>query len=134
MDIDSKWLSAVTTVVDGLIEKPHRGICPKGWHIPTDEEWSALFKNVDVEAQQAVGNVQWTQATNELGFSALPAGSHRNIYYDDVGSNAYFWSASEYNARYAYFGDMYANYVGIHYTGHYDNGKSYGHSVRCIQD
>ena len=129
MDIDSKWQSAVTTVVEGLIEKPHRGICPKGWHIPTGDEWNALFKDIGYAAQQAVGNVQWTAATNASGFSALPAGCYYSGYYHNVGSYAGFWGATEYAASYAYFWNMGASGAVLN-----DGKKTDGFSVRCLQD
>ena len=122
MDIDSKWQGAVTVVVEGLIEKPHRGICPDGWHIPTNDEWNALFSGIDYAAQQAVGNLGWKNATNASGFSALPVGNFYN-----VGSNARFWSATEYDSSRAYGWYLDAG-------GAYLNLKNYGFVVRCFQD
>lgn len=143
MDIDSKWQSAVTTMVDGLIESPHQGICPAGWHIPTNEEWSALFKDVGYAAQQAVGNVQWMQATNASGFTAIPTGfsSYGSF---DVGAEAYFWSATEcdgcnnssYSTSTAYTWEVNSSNANISYStnGHGFTLKSDAFSVRCIKD
>ena len=129
MDIDTKWQGASPYAVEGLIENPHRGICPEGWHIPSNDEWN-MFKGKagNYATQQAIGNVGWPNATNASGFTALPAG----LYYggfSSVGSYAYFWSASEYNASYAYYWRMNASNAGL-----YSGGKDDGFSVRCLQD
>ena len=128
MDIDSKWQGAVTAVVEGLIEKPHRGICPDGWHIPTNDEWNALFSGIDYAAQQAVGNLGWKNATNASGFSALPVGGNEGSF-RGVGSYAFFWSATEGNSDYAdlWFLDASAAFLGIYYEGN-------GFAVRCFKD
>lgn len=125
MDIDSKWQYA--GVPEGTIQKPHQGICPDGWHIPTKEEWTALFSGEGYTAQQqAVGNVLWTEATNESGFSALPAGRYfgGREPFELVGWEAYFWSATE--SCYWSIDGSYMRYAG--------SNKSYGYSVRCFKD
>ena len=127
MDIDSKWQNA--TVPEGTIKTPHQGICPDGWHIPTKEEWNALFSGVGYAAQQAVGNVLWTNATNESGFSALPAGYSYGGSYDYGGEYAFFWSAAEGDYYYAYSWRMDASSA---YLSSYS--KYSGLSVRCFQD
>jgi len=30
-----------------LINTPHKGICPTGWHIPTNAEWDKLYRSID---------------------------------------------------------------------------------------
>ena len=77
-------------------------------------------------AMQAKGFVNWPNATDAYGFSALPAGCYNNISgsdlgFDDVGSHAYFWSSSEDDNNLALRPD------GFYY-------KSSGLSVRCVQD
>ena len=100
MNIDKKWLSDTPYGVDGLIQTPHQGICPNGWHIPKTSEWSALFNKVGYAAQQAKMNPEWPNATNASGFSALPVG-----YYDknitNINTEIFFWSASERGNKYA---------------------------------
>ena len=130
LDIDSKWNDA--TVPEGTIKKSHQGICPDGWHIPTKEEWSALFSGIGYAAQQAMRNVLWTSATNESGFSALPAGYYYSENYGEsnyVGSYAYFWSASEKDAFRAHIWYMYATDAILSSSIKYN-----GLSVRCFQD
>ncbi len=113
------------------ITTPARGICPEGWHIPTNSEWSALYSNIGSSpyAMQAIGFTNWSSATDAYGFSALPVGRYNKGNFNNVGSYAYFWSASVYNSSYAYFWYLYAN--GANYSDIY---KYNGHSVRCLKD
>jgi len=133
MDIDPKWQNAL--VPEKNIKSPHQGICPNGWHIPTSEEWSSLFQNIRFEAQQALGNVLWSNATNNSGFSALPIG-----YFGDnnsVGSLANYWSATEKEANYAYFWLMDVSFAQLYWTPGYNTyryNKKNGLSVRCFKD
>lgn len=70
MNVDHKWRS--THLPNTLISEPHQGICPEGWHIPTQEEWNTLNKKSGGFALQALDNKGWPNATNASGFSALP--------------------------------------------------------------
>ena len=86
MNIDSKWNYETASKVDGLITTPHQGICPDGWHIPTEEEWLGLVRafapGVEslryndaesfVSAFIARNINEWPDATNESGFTILP--------------------------------------------------------------
>ena len=117
---------------------PVRGVCPEGWHLPTQTEWNTLFTAVG--GQSTAGKVLKSQTgwygsgngTNAFGFSALPAGNRFNdgSFYSD-GNYAYFWSSTEYNSYFAY-------YIPLHYS--YDNAylrtndKYLGFSVRCVKD
>ncbi|WP_405336119.1 fibrobacter succinogenes major paralogous domain-containing protein [Fibrobacter sp.] len=117
-----------------------QGICPSGWHLPSNEEWSALFTAVGGRATAGAklkSQTGWTAIdgiTNEdaYGFSALPAGIRDNIgFFYNGGNLAYFRSATEYNRYYAYF--MFLNYdfelADLNYYYKY-----YGFSVRCLKD
>ncbi|SHH93982.1 major paralogous domain-containing protein [Fibrobacter sp. UWH9] len=126
-----------------LATAPVRGVCPSGWHLPSNAEWGALYTNVggaSYAGQKLKANTSlWTSysgVTNDdsFGFSVLPAG-----YRNDRGSfryrgyYAYFWSSTEYeyngyNAWYQYF-----NYNGD-YTYQNDCDKGYAFSVRCLKD
>jgi len=74
------------------------GICPSGWHIPSDEEFTELtdfLGGVSVAGVKMKDDVLWN-GNNSSGFSGLPGG---NRYYSggfiDDGSHGYWWSASE---------------------------------------
>ena len=117
---------------------PVRGICPEGWHLPSYNEWNALFTAVGGQSTAATAlksQTGWNNngnGTDAFGFSALPAGNrHDNGDYYGGGYNTYFWSSTEYGSNDAY--DMYLNYnngnagLGLNY-------KYNGFSVRCLKD
>ncbi|MBR6125452.1 fibrobacter succinogenes major paralogous domain-containing protein [Candidatus Saccharibacteria bacterium] len=112
-----------------------QGICPNGWHLPSETEWEKLFEVVG--GQSTAGNVLKSQTgweskngTDAFGFSAVSAG-HRNVFGAYNGNAAYFWGSTEANRYYAC--RMYLEY-------NYDNAaltrydKFLGHSVRCVKD
>jgi uncharacterized protein (TIGR02145 family) len=117
-----------------------RNLCPVGWHIPSDAEWTTLenFLGGDGIAggkMKAVSNL-WQSpnkgATNESGFSGLPGGFRDSIFtYDYVGNYGYWWSSTEGSTASAWF--RYLGYGdGISARGnHY---KRNGFSVRCLRD
>ncbi len=93
-----------------------QGICPQGWHIPTDEEWKVLEGAVD--SQYGIGDTEWDltsdrghdagtnlkstsgwysggNGTNMFGFSGLPSGySYYNTFYQ-MYYNGYWWTSTE---------------------------------------
>lgn len=126
---------------------PHQGICPSGWHVPSDTEWQTLEVNVGMSAATAAttgwrGSTEGTSlkanstlwvtntGTDAYGFSILPAG-----YYYYVGSfltlgySTLFWSSSEGVVSYAWhrvFND--ALVCRIYYY------RKNGLSLRCLQN
>ncbi len=118
-----------------------RNICPAGWYLPTRAEWDALMtylggRELAGGKLKEAGTEHWDSpnegATNESGFTALPAGSR--LYYDEsrfLGSDAHWWTAThsdEYNAWY-WFVSSFSSYL---MTA--DPDKRFGFSVRCIKD
>ncbi|MBR2211402.1 MAG: fibrobacter succinogenes major paralogous domain-containing protein [Fibrobacter sp.] len=117
-----------------------QGICPSGWHLPTNTEWRLLIpatENAMTAGKILKSQTGWYNDGNGsdiYGFSALPGGSrsHNGSFCDD-GYYAYFWSATQstlgYYAYQTYLchissgGDLISNY-----------GKNYSLSVRCIKD
>lgn len=117
------------------------GLCPYGWHVPTDLEWNDLIAFLGGEMVagsklKEMGNSHWfnqnTDATNTSGFTALPGGS-RSEYgvYANQGYYGYFWTSTSYNMGNAW-GVSLSAYDGIA-TSLYAN-KGFGYSVRCIKD
>ncbi len=115
--------------------------CPDGWHLPSDAEWTELTDylggtSVAGGKLKETGTTHWnspnTGATNETGFTALPGGyrdTNGNFYY--IGNYGFWWSASEYNANYAWYRNMYYNNGSVYR----DNSiKEVGLSVRCVRD
>src|SRR5690606_12297955 len=105
-------------------------VCPDGWHLPTDAEWTELTDYLGENAGgklKATGTIEagtglWydpnTGATNETGFTALPGGNrYSNGSFYDFGYFGYWWSATEDNATYAWYrfvgisdSDVYSSY------------------------
>lgn len=83
-------------------------VCPDGWHLPTQPEWSELFEavgGVDAAASVLKSNEGWDKYSgdNSAGFSAVAAGwrTWNNIYYNQ-NENAYYWTSTELNVDSAY--------------------------------
>jgi uncharacterized protein (TIGR02145 family) len=131
-----------------------RGICPTGWHVPSDGEWCKLTTFLDTTVNcgaygwsgtQAGGKMKtidslWTWlpntgATNRSGFSAKPSGGFINngIYtFNFLGGAAYFWSSSENSSSGA--NDRYLGYDNSDINRGINETKTYGFSVRCLKD
>jgi uncharacterized protein (TIGR02145 family) len=116
-------------------------ICPKGWHIPSDAEWTILISFLGDPSLvggkiKELGLSHWiapnTGATNESGFTALPGG-YRNEYavFDYKGNFGYWWNTSVYSAAEALV--YYLSY-NTSTTSHDYFDKKYGLSVRCLKD
>lgn len=122
--------------VECTIKTPARGICPEGWHIPTGDEWRALYSAMGESpyAMQAKGFEKWPDATDEFGFSAYPLCDNVFDSYCNDGSAAYFWSTTEYNEFFASYWNLRANNAAINSDSKSDNAKYGGAAVRCIKD
>jgi len=126
---------------DGWTALDARGICPTGWHVPSDSEWTTLTTylgggNDAGGKMKSMGLAYWsspnTAATNESGFSALPGGFHNHIVaFNYFGTQAYFWSSSGLAANTAWFRVLDYNTGNIYRNG--DN-NGYGLSIRCLKD
>jgi uncharacterized protein (TIGR02145 family) len=120
-----------------------RKICPNGWHVPSDNEWTILInylggENVAGGKLKATSTQYWmspnTAATNSINFSALPGGLRapgQGDFYS-IGSQGYFWSSTETNSAYA-SSKFLQNNSGI-FTNQTLTSKNYGYSVRCLKD
>jgi len=118
----------------------HRGICPSGFHIPTDAEWDALYSyaggmsGAGTKLKAASGWMVYSgrpSGTDTFGFAALPGGfgnSNDNFY--SVGYRSFWWSSSENTASYAYGRGMH-----YHEKAYQDKYiKSSLFNVRCIKN
>ena len=118
-----------------------QGICPTGWHIPTDVEYTTLTDYLGGESiaggkMKEVGTAHWAApnagATNSCGFTALPGGSRNpdNHFYLLV-YRANFGLGSQYDAPNAWYRSLFYDSELVYRYNYY---KTYGMSVRCIQD
>ena len=127
-----------------------QGICPDGWHVPSDAEWTELENYVSSQSQYVCGSSTskiakalaseegWNSSTencavgnnpianNATGFSARPAGG-----YYSVGNTANFWSATQYDSYHAYY--RFLNYGDASVNWNY-TPKDNGYAVRCVRN
>jgi uncharacterized protein (TIGR02145 family) len=119
-----------------------RGLCPAGWHVPTDAEWTVLRdflggQSVAGGKMKSTGTQYWsspnTAATNESGFSGLPGGDRSGVDGDFgvVGTNGYWWSSSELTATVVWGRRLTYTNGNMNQVG---NNKRFGFSVRCLRD
>ena len=126
-------------------------LCPKGWHVPTDAEWSTLQnfvsptyttgtlagRNVAGGKLKATGTDYWkspnTGASNSTGFNALPAGYRVAINGSFVylGEVSIWWSSTSDNTDNAFTWDVTHDQDMM---WRHNNNKSHGFSVRCLKD
>jgi uncharacterized protein (TIGR02145 family) len=136
------------------------GICPNGWHVPSDAEWSQLTNYVSGQSEYVCGTenyiakalsatLGWYEdeysdenecavannqsANNVTGFSVLPAGYYGGSGCHDFGGCAYFWSATvyAYDEYFAYARSLCSSLGGVYRN---DNDCGLGFSVRCVRD
>ena len=131
-----------------------QGICPPGWHVPSEAEWTQLTNYmsgldgyvcddnpVNIAKALASADSSWSssanpcavgydlQENNTSGFSALPAGLAYGLSVQS-GTDATFWTSTSYN-------DFYAHYHALNFDHGYVEQNSFGNkasgmSVRCI--
>ena len=116
-----------------------RQLCPLGWHVPTDYEWTVLTDYLGGEGvaggkMKTTGTIEdstglWFSpnagATNISGFSGAPGGSFFGLGYE-----AYWWSASENDT-----GSAWLRFLGYDMADYrYHSTKRDPYSVRCIRD
>ena len=138
-----------------------QGVCPTGWHLPSDAEWTELENyladngyNYDgttgggrtkiakslastsgwtsSSTTGAVGNTDYPSYRNKSGFTALPGGYRDGIgAFSTVGGGGHWWSATEGMPSDAWYRYM---LYGNSNLDRYDSPKAVGFSVRCIKD
>ena len=118
-----------------------QGVCPAGWHLPSDAEWTVLTDylggtSVAGGKLKETGTTHWaspnTGATNETGFTALPGGDrYSDGTFNNIGNFGDWWSATENYAAYAWY--RVVDYNGSN-VDRSDHNKEVGFSVRCLRD
>lgn len=128
------------------------GICPPGWHVPTDAEYCTMTQLLDAGVNctsngasgttaggkmKETGTTHWTTpntgATNESGFTGLPAGyrTTAKCNFTGLGLEAYLWSATEHSSTTGYERELTSSSAAV-YRGY--PTKVSGFSVRCVKD
>jgi len=129
-----------------------QGICPEGWHMPSDEEWKELEMFLGMSRSEAdrdgdrgtdeggklkeTGTIHWvvnSGATNITGFTALPGGWRQNGtgQFGDLGFYSYYWTATQSSTTDAWTRKLHGN---LSKTGRFSQPKQAGFSVRCVKD
>jgi uncharacterized protein (TIGR02145 family) len=123
------------------VSPDNKNVCPTGWHVPTDAEWTVLTDylggaSVAGGKMKEVGTTSWnfpnTEAANSSLFTGLPGGGrYANGNYGSIRNGGYWWSSSEDAVGNAYYRDL-NTYSGL--AGSYGFNKRSGLSVRCLRD
>jgi uncharacterized protein (TIGR02145 family) len=118
-----------------------RHLCPQGWHIPSQNDWTELTNSLGGQAiagakMKSFGTLYWlssnTEADNSSGFSATSGGMrHRNGTYQLIGANGQWWSSTPFNATSAWNRLMTSDDIDVEVIA---SRKEYGFSVRCLRD
>ena len=156
MSVNTSSSNAVSVTFNGH----RRGICPAGWHLPSDAEWNTMEATVSGSdwqtsyetstgyrgnhAGKLAGGDNWTSSTtsgapgdydnadrNVSGFSAVPAGRCYGSSFYYAGSNTAFWSSTQPFSSNASNRYLDYNYANVYRDNYF---KSSGYSVRCLRD
>ncbi|MBL7110630.1 MAG: PKD domain-containing protein [Bacteroidales bacterium] len=146
------WAAAMDSSLIEMVQ----GVCPTGYHLPSDKEWQSMEVFLGMYGGQAAGN-EWrgtdqggmlkatgtlmdtglweypnTLATNSSGFNAVPAG-FRDEYgtFSITGQEANFWTSSRVGSTISYFRRLASDMGGIYRT-YKDQGQAF--SIRCVKD
>ena len=136
-----------------------RGICPVGWHLPSNAEWMAMADyvgsqieyvcdgNHDFIAKALASSEYWNSCSGECcpgdqsqysnnftGFSVVPAGGFDGSSFIYAGNQTYFWSSLQYENGEAYYQYLRNNFAYAFINNYTVNLKLKGFSVRCLRD
>jgi uncharacterized protein (TIGR02145 family) len=123
------------------------GICPSGWHLPSEAEWNEMemalgMPTIDASVTGGRGVhgtsmkslTGWSlsgNGTNSSSFNAFPAGIFNSGSFYYLGDIAYFWSSTEYSGSYAWNRSLNYGYATVY---RYNDNKALGFSCRCVED
>jgi uncharacterized protein (TIGR02145 family) len=144
-----QWDEAMQYGTNPLLQ----GICPNGWHLPSDIDWCTLAwylgsgevlcteigpigTGVGGKMKES-GTVHWappnTGATNSSGFTALPGGSRLDSgIFASLTNFGYFWTSSQYDVARSWYWFLYYSHDSLYRQ--YHTLKTTGFSVRCLKD
>ncbi len=131
---------------NGYAVQDSRGLCPSGWHVPSDAEWTQLSNQLGGDAQaggllKAAGTLAFStglwsfpnaHATNATGFAALPAGhKSQSGSFNLQHSNGLWWSSSTFTMFNGWYRSL--SYLNGD-LGRFSRDLNYGISLRCMKD
>ncbi|MCH2022645.1 MAG: hypothetical protein MK207_09230 [Saprospiraceae bacterium] len=125
-----------------------QGICPDGWHLPSDEEWKNLEKSLGMSDQET-NSIGWNgtdqgyqmkstsdwddngNGNNASGFNAYPSGRHWNSYSSSY-TYAWFWTSTEFSSTEAWYRYLHKNESQVYRSTL--SKTAYAFSCRCVKD
>lgn len=115
-----------------------RGLAPKGWKIPSAEDWDKLVESLggkEEAGKKMKSSIDWSEscnASNASGFFGIPGGfrsSEGKFFFKDT--YALWWSSSDYKNNTAWYMYLYCN---LDFAVKYYYSKGDGFSIRCVKD
>ena len=146
-DNDISWKDSYGALYNWYAVVDSKGLCPAGWHTPTDSEWIILTDYLGGESiaggkmkstrTESDAHPWWilpnTGATNESGFSGLPGGYRGSLgSFSTLGRHGNFWSSSEDSSIFAWYRYLFYNSSSVYRAPR--RLKPDGFSVRCLRD
>ncbi len=114
-----------------------KNVCPSGWHVPSDAEWTTLTDYIGSDAgtklKATSGWKDGGNGTDAYGFSGVPGGFRGNggNFFPSIGSYGYWWSSTSSGTNFAWYRILGYNYSNVSRGADY---KAIGYSVRCVRD
>ena len=114
-------------------------LCPTGWHVPTDDEWTTLTDYLGSRAggkMKEQGTTHWISpnegADNKSGFTGLPGGGRLyGAEFTGITEAGFWWSSTEKGSDLVWIRDL---HFSVNYAETKDFDKTLGISIRCIKD
>ena len=156
-DNDINWKDSYGALYNWYATVDPNGLCPTGWHVPTNDEWTELTDSIGGTAPPhgdelkscrriysplgggciAIEPPRWhlsssNWGTDEYGFSCLPGGYRDpSSNFGTIGYTGHWWSTTEYSSNYIW--SRHLNYTHGNVLVNNSN-KHLGLSVRCLRD
>jgi uncharacterized protein (TIGR02145 family) len=114
-----------------------RGICPSGWHVPSDAEWTTVVNHIggrEGAGKKFKARSGWNSNGNgndDYGFTARPGGSRNTSTFSNAGNSGFWWTATE-------EGDnawgRFMSYEHNDVNRNSSNAKTFHFALRCVKD
>jgi uncharacterized protein (TIGR02145 family) len=127
---------AISPITNG-----NKNVCPWGWHVPSDADWTVLTDYLGGEGiaggkMKEVDTTNWTypniDATNISLFTALPGGFRGSGSFSSIGYGGIWWSSTEAGINNAWHRGL-SRGNGMLVRDQF-NYKGFGFSIRCVKD
>jgi len=132
------WVAAMQgATTTNAVPSGIQGVCPQGWHLPSDDEWKILEAEIELPNPDLIG---W-RGTNQ-GLQLKPGGTanfdglmsgHRKYTneYENIDTYTYFWTTTQSSSTAAWQRSLWSSHNGL---GRFANNKNNAASVRCVKD